>query len=62
MATERAEQAERESAYFAAMLQAVAERAELTEEAMAEIRAKVRAEREGEDQPDPRGNGKSDRE
>ena len=43
MAKERAERAERESEYFAAMMQAVAERAKLNEDDVAEIRAKVRA-------------------
>jgi hypothetical protein len=48
MANERAERAERESEYFAAMMQAVAERAKLNEDDVAEIRAKVRAAHEAE--------------
>lgn len=51
LANERAERAERESEYFAAMMQAVAERADLDEDAVAEIRAKVRAAHEAEDPP-----------
>jgi hypothetical protein len=51
LANERAERAERESAYFAAMLQAVAERGKLDEDAVAEIRAKVRAAHEAEAEP-----------
>jgi hypothetical protein len=43
MAEERAERAERESAYFAEMMQAIAKRARLDDDAVAEIRAKVRA-------------------
>jgi hypothetical protein len=50
LANERAARAERESAYFAAMMQAVAERAELDEDAVTEIRAKVRAAHEADDQ------------
>ena len=51
MANERAARAERESEYFAAMMRAVAERAELDEDDVAQIRAKVRAAREAEDTP-----------
>jgi hypothetical protein len=42
-AEERAERAERESAYFAEMMQAMAKSAKLDDDAIAEIRAKVRA-------------------
>jgi hypothetical protein len=50
MANERAERAERESEYFAAMMQAVAKRADLDDATVAEIRAKVRAAHEADDQ------------
>jgi hypothetical protein len=50
MANERAERAERESEYFAAMMQAVAARAKLDEDDVAEIRAKVRAAHEATDE------------
>jgi hypothetical protein len=43
MAEERAERAERESEYFAEMMQAIAKQARLDDDAVAEIRAKVRA-------------------
>jgi hypothetical protein len=43
MANERVERAERESEYFAAMMQAIATRAKLDDDDIAEIRAKVRA-------------------
>jgi hypothetical protein len=48
MANERAERAERESAYFAEMMQAIAKQAKLDDDAVAEIRAKVRAAHEAE--------------
>jgi hypothetical protein len=48
MANERIERAERESAYFAAMMQEVAKSANMDDTTMAEIRAKVRAAHEGE--------------
>jgi lipid II:glycine glycyltransferase (peptidoglycan interpeptide bridge formation enzyme) len=47
MAEERAERAERESAYFAEMMQALAEQLN-DDDAVAAIRAKVRAAHEGE--------------
>ena len=54
LANERAERAERESAYFAEMMQAVATRAKLDEDDIAQIRAKVRAAHEGEPgEPEP---------
>jgi hypothetical protein len=43
MANERAERAERESEYFAEMMDAIAKRAKLDDDDVAEIRAKVRA-------------------
>ena len=52
MAQERAERAERESEYFAAMVQDVAARAKLDEHAVAEVRAKVRPAHEAESKPD----------
>jgi hypothetical protein len=48
MANARAEQAERESAYFAALMQEVAKRAKMDDDALAEIRAKIRAAHEPE--------------
>jgi hypothetical protein len=51
MANERAARAERESDYFAAMMRTVAERAELDEDDVAQIRAKVRAARAAENTP-----------
>ena len=42
MANERAERGEPESEYLAAMMRAVAEQAQLDDDAVAEIRAKVR--------------------
>ena len=48
MANERAERAERESEYFAELMQAIAKRAKLDDDDVAEIRAKVRAAHEGE--------------
>jgi hypothetical protein len=48
MAEERAEDAERQSEYFAAMMRAIAERAKLNDDDVAEIRAKVRAAHEAE--------------
>jgi hypothetical protein len=48
MANERAERAERESEYFAAMMQAIIEREGYDEDKVAEIRRKVRAAHEGE--------------
>jgi hypothetical protein len=49
------ERAERESAYFHAMMREVAERADLNDDAIAEIRAKVRAAHEAaaEDPEEP---------
>jgi hypothetical protein len=47
MANERADRAERESAYFAEMMQALAEQLD-DDDAVAEIRAKVRAAHEGD--------------
>ena len=46
MASERVARAERESEHFAAMMRAVAECAELDEDDVAQIRARVRAARE----------------
>lgn len=46
LAEEKLEQAERESAYFAEMADAIARKAKLDANAIAEIRAKVRAEHE----------------
>jgi hypothetical protein len=43
MAKERAEQAERESAYFAEMMTMIAEEAGFDDDQVAEIRARVRA-------------------
>ena len=43
MANERAEQAERESAYFAAMMAEIAKAAKLDDDDVAEVRAKVRS-------------------
>jgi hypothetical protein len=60
MANERAERAERESEYFAAMMQEVAKRADLDEDAIAEIRAKVRAAHEGEEDPHEAGDQQPD--
>ena len=48
MANERAEQAQRESEYFAAMADEVARAARMDDDAMAEIRARVRAAHETE--------------
>jgi uncharacterized protein (UPF0335 family) len=48
MANERIERAERESAYFAALMQEVAKQAKMDDDDMAEIRAKVRAAHEAE--------------
>lgn len=48
MAEERIERAERESEYFAELMQAVAKRAKLNDDDVAEIRAKVRAAHEAE--------------
>ena len=48
MADERAERAERESEYFAAMAQEIAKQAKLDDDDVAEIRAKVRAAHEAE--------------
>ena len=48
MANERAEQAQRESEYFAAMADEVAKAARMDDDAMAEIRARVRAAHETE--------------
>jgi hypothetical protein len=48
MAEERAARAERETEYFAALFDAVTERAKLDEDDVAEIRAKVRAAHEAE--------------
>jgi hypothetical protein len=52
MANERIERAERESAYFAAMMQEVAKRAKMDDDDLAEIRNKVRAAHEAELEPD----------
>jgi hypothetical protein len=54
-AEERAERAERESTYFAELMTAVAEKAKLSDAAIAEIRARVRAAHEGEPQEDAEG-------
>src|SRR5262249_37397914 len=51
MANERAERAERESEYFAAMLQEMAKSAKLDDDAVAEIRARVRAAHEAGSEP-----------
>jgi hypothetical protein len=52
LANERAERAERESEYFAEMMQAVAKHAKLDDDAVAEIRAKVRAAHDAETEPE----------
>jgi hypothetical protein len=51
MAEERAEQAQRESEYFAAMVDEVAKAAKMDDDAVAKIRAKVRAAHEVESEP-----------
>jgi hypothetical protein len=51
MANERAERAERESEYFAAMLQEMQQRANIDDDAVADIRMKVRARHEAEESP-----------
>ena len=53
LADERIERAERESAYFAAMAQEIAKQAKLNDDVVSEIRAKVRAAHEAEEQADP---------
>lgn len=56
MARERAERAEPESECFAAMMDEIAKAAKLSDDAVSEIRAKVRAVREAENvylQPAP---------
>jgi len=50
MAQERADRAERESEYFALMMQAIAEQAEMSEDDIAQIRARVRTAHEGDDE------------
>jgi hypothetical protein len=52
MLNERAEEAERQSEYFAEMMQAIADHAKLDDDAVAEIRAKVRAAHEAERDPE----------
>lgn len=49
MAEERAQRAERESEYFAEMMDAIAAQAKMSDDAVAEIRAKVRAAHETDD-------------
>jgi hypothetical protein len=51
MANEKVEEAERQSAFFAAMFQTLADQAKLTEDDVAEIRAKVRAAHDAEPEP-----------
>ena len=48
LADERIERAERESAYFAAMAQEIAEQAKLDDDAVAAIRVKARAAHDAE--------------
>jgi hypothetical protein len=56
MANERAERAERDSEYFAAMMNAIATQAKLDDDAVSAIRARVRAAHEAEMQADEEQN------